>query len=600
MPQVNIRLRDLVGEEVGGGAYFSVRRVPDTSVVSGTALVSSDVVSDYLSATGTASVELAQSTTDTHYTLIIAGHGIWNFVVGSTDADAHALAAAYASGGAETPIEPITVIDFPHYADAAARDAAVASPVQGDSAVLLDGPTLSVYTGSAWESVGTPTAITGITGGAGLTATRSGATVVLRVTPNGITAEMIGTGQVNSTEVAENAIGIFHLGTKNEWSTGKVLGVDPGPPSELMWVDAGGSPQGSDFPLTSFGATDRILMRSTGGTLGASSIASVRARILGSGEITAAMLKSTNTGTDGQVPTLDTASGGFTFEDKGSGGGGSGDITGVTAGTGLTGGGQSGSVTLNIDPASLNDIHTGTDNTKPITSAGISDYLDDINTHQRTEYTGYSYETGSPGTQGEVKYTASNKEILINLLTAHSALLGQLNPGDFVRVEQSATVYVEGTIGYKVAASGITGTPWRVILTGTPASNGSFTDESTVKIIAESRLAQAVDSMIEDAAASLDEGNDGTSKTKFISPYVFDHLLDDSGHAATSWTGYKYETANNFLSGSADGDVQRVVLSNPTRTEYYIRPTTADKSTIADHLKKGATLEMLADQQHQS
>ena len=307
--------------------------------------------------------------------------------------------------------------------------------------------------------------------------------------------------------------------------------------------------------------------------------------------ITEAMLDIHNTPTDGQVLAYDTTNG-LQWEAKGSGGG-SGDITAVVAGTGLTGGATTGSATLNVDYGSASDVATGTATNKSLNPAVLADWLDSFGIHERKEYTGFTYETGTPGTRGNVKWTSSNNEILINMLTTSATeMLGRLKPGEFVRVEQSSTIYVEGTISYKLAATGITGAPYRVILKSSgQATNGTFTDGSTVKIILESRLAQAVDDIVDGKAATLKQAFDGTADDVYITPKTLERVLDDEGQPFTTWTGYKYATDNPFT-GAVDGDVQYVILSNPTRYRMYIKPKTADKSTLVEAMKKGAAIQI--------
>ena len=283
-----------------------------------------------------------------------------------------------------------------------------------------------------------------------------------------------------------------------------------------------------------------------------------------------------------------------------------GDILGVTAGTGLSGGGSSGTVTLNLDFSELTDM-TGdisgttefilqngtTESRKAASEIGLSAFDNDAGFTTNTgDITGVTAGTGLSGGGASGSVTLNVSGLTVSELAADSLTTSaeSFADNDTTLMTSAAINDRIESFGYStttgtVTSVGTTGTVNGITLTGTVTSSGNLTLGGTLGSITVSQLAG---SALTTSAESFADND-----TTLMTSAAINDRIESFGYTTNTGdiTGV---TAGTGLSGGGDsGSVTLAVdlseLTDMTQTivgtdEFIVLDNGADRRKAANEI----------------
>mgnify|MGYP001182499364 CR=1 FL=1 len=269
-----------------------------------------------------------------------------------------------------------------------------------------------------------------------------------------------------------------------------------------------------------------------------------------------------------------------------------GDITGVTAGTGLSGGGDSGSVTLNVSGLTVSELAANSlttsaesfadNDTTLMTSAAINDRIESFGYTTNTgDITGVTAGTGlsGGGSSGSVTLNVSGltvSELAADSLTTSSESFADNNTTLMTsaaindRIESFGYSTTTGT----VTSVGTTGTVNGITLTGTVTSSGNLTLGGTLGSITVSQLAG---SALTTSAESFADND-----TTLMTSAAINDRIESFGYTTNTGdiTGV---TAGTGLSGGGSSGGVTLNVSGLTVSELAADSLTTSSESFADN-----------------
>jgi len=269
-----------------------------------------------------------------------------------------------------------------------------------------------------------------------------------------------------------------------------------------------------------------------------------------------------------------------------------GDITGVTAGTGLSGGGSSGSVTLNVSGLTVSELAANSlttsaesfadNDTTLMTSAAINDRIESFGYTTNTgDITGVTAGTGlsGGGNSGSVTLNVSGltvSELAANSLTTSSESFAD---NDTTLMTSAAINDRIESFGYStttgtVTSVGTTGTVNGITLTGTVTSSGNLTLGGTLGSITVSQLAG---SALTTSAESFADND-----TTLMTSAAINDRIESFGYTTNTGdiTGV---TAGTGLSGGGSSGSVTLNVSGLTVSELAANSLTTSSESFADN-----------------